>query len=114
MTTNEKIELLAGALALAEEAAQAVKDTPDSGTCNFDTPYFRPGALRSATIEAAADLAGVDVHIHDLWGSRAAFVEVATRGQAYLRTRMAEAGYQALKAALEPFGFAVSVYYAMD
>lgn len=103
-----KLTLLTEALKAAKEVAQALKDTEDSGTCNFDQPILY--GVREAILKEAAEAAGVDYYKTKRYGRVCYLLGSIMEGQANRRTRMAEAAYKTLKAA----GFEVSMYYAID
>jgi hypothetical protein len=110
--TEATRELLANAFADAWMAADtaAEQDSDDSGTCNLDTPVYRPEpAVRNSVIEQAARAAGVRISISEWFGRRAVFLYVTT-GQGACRTRAAQAACCALEAA----GLRATVYYQMD
>jgi len=103
-------EQLAQAFTAAREAALALADTEDGGTCNLDTPVVFLPHVPKARVEAAAALAGICVH-HDTWLGRACwFVYTPLNGQANRRNRMAEAATKALKDA----GLNATTYLQMD
>lgn len=88
--------------------AEGTRNKDDGGTCNFDTPIIHLPRVRKEKIKEIAEKAGVELYKWDsgtyhicgdfLWG------------QAYLRTRMAEA----FEKSLADKGYDTYVYYAMD
>lgn len=109
--TSDKVLRLSEALKRANEAALLVKDTEDTGSCNFDSPVIRLPRWKDYEIKQACELAGVQIgdQLSGYWkGYR--FVSTAMYGQAYCRTKMAEAAKRHLSAD----GYDVSMYYQMD
>ena len=96
-------------LRAAAEAAQEKANTPDDGTCNFDSAVFFPGQLRTKDIQEAADEAEVRISVRQWLGARCVFLHVG-HGQAARNTAMAEAAAKVL----ENGGLRASVYYQMD
>ena len=89
----------------------SVKDTEDTGTCNFDSPVIRLPRWKDYEVKQACELAGVQIggQLSGWWrGYR--FVSTAMYGQAYCRTKMAETA----KMHLEADGYDVSMYYQID
>ena len=80
----------------------------DGGTCNFDTVVLKTKGV------PAKLLSGLDIKIDRITGERFwkgfSFIFFDVRGQANLRTRMAEAAYNTLKG----LGYDVNMYYQMD
>jgi hypothetical protein len=98
---------LVEAFKAAKQAAQAVVDTDDGGTCNFDAPFLR--LRKSKVVEDAANEAGIGVTHGEYLGRKGYFIEVM-EGQANRRTKMASEARKALQA----LGFEVNWYSAMD
>ncbi len=106
-----KIEKLAAALAAAKNASQALRNSGDGGTCNFDTAVFflRQNGLTEKVIKEASALSGVTVDVRRWMKLKCAFVEIG-EGQGSRRTTMAEAACEALKDS----GVEATMYYHMD
>lgn len=95
----------------AQKAADAVTDLEDGGTCNFDSVCVYLGrntkALREGLSRLEFRVCKVDAGAY--W-SGWYFVGLKLKGQAALRTRMAEAGEKSLKES----GWSTRVYYEVD
>lgn len=100
--------------AAAAEAADPGE--PDGGTCNMDTPAFTIDRVRSSTIEAAAEAAGVPVtEFKWFGGKRWWWLRVPLRGQGNRRTTMMEAAQRVLdEAAKSVPGMRACGYCQMD
>lgn len=110
-TLTPRQKQLASALAAAKQAAVDVEPGDDGGSANLDTAFLhaQPG-LRTDAVRRAAAAAGVAVG--DRWRSRwwNGWMVHVEKGQGAMRTRMAEAAAEALRAA----GESASVYYQVD
>lgn len=106
ITTLKQLAALEAAVKAASEAALHYSNTEDGGTCNFDTCYIRisiPKRLRDRS----------QLHFMQGWGlyrDSWNISELPTHGQGNMRTRMAEAAAQSLRAA----GYNATVRYEMD
>lgn len=109
MATKTQINDLAQALKEAYSRAQEVS-IEDGGTCNFDTPQLILTGWREAEIREAFDAAGLRCYIQKSGKSHVVDVMDCTKGQGDLRTEMAEAARDSLKAS----GYEAYVYYQMD
>lgn len=109
--TSDKVINLVEALKKANEAALTVSDTDDGGSCNFDSPVIRLPRWKDYEIKQAIELSGVDISDQlSGWWKGYRFVSTTMHGQAYRRTKMAEAAKKSLAAD----GYDVSMYYQMD
>lgn len=106
ITTLKELAALEAAVKVASEAALESRDTEDGGTCNFDTCYVRikiPKRLRDKS----------QLHFMQGWGlyrDSWSINELPTHGQGNMRTRMAEAAAESLRAA----GYNATVRYEID
>lgn len=109
---NEKIQKLAEALKKADQEAKKLSETPDDGSCNFDSPVIRLPRWKESEVKEASELSGVEIGdmLSSKWWRGCRFVSTAKYGQAGRRTVMSEAAYNSLKAD----GYDVSMYYQMD
>ena len=93
-----EIDKLAQALRESCNAATQAEPGDDDGSCNLDQPVIRiPGAKGSATIRAAAQLAGVEVDCFEWIGGSWFFVRCPLSGMAEKRSRMAIAASRVLE-----------------
>ena len=109
MATKTQINNLSQALKKAYSCAQKVS-IEDGGTCNFDTPQLILTGWRESEIKEAFDAAGLRCYIQKSGKSYVVDVIGCTNGQGDLRTEMAEAARESLKAD----GYEAYVYYQMD
>jgi len=121
MKANEKqqaVFLLTQGLLESRQAAFALRNTPDNGTCCLDLPIFYVKGLSNAVVQRCAEAAGVRI---DLRSTRESpwFVINCHTGQAGRRTLMCEAFQKELKkleAPLAELGVKLlsSVHYVID
>jgi hypothetical protein len=92
-------EQLAQMFREAQEAADAVKETEDGGTCNLDTVAFMPGR---SIVRLKKAFAILDWHFSgSTWlGSKIYFSGLHFSGQGNRRARMAKAAYEYIRTAL--------------
>jgi hypothetical protein len=92
---------IAECLRAARFAAEAIDNTDDGGTCNFDSPAFRIPRVSEKLIQEAAALAGVDCCSFQ-WFARKRWYWVHgsfLRGQGNWRSRTSHAATKALREA---------------
>ena len=108
---NSRTHELAGVFMGAKAAAQNADPGPDhdGGTANLDSVLVRLRHTHAATIEAAADLAGLTV-VRSHRGSGAWTLCGLAEGQADRRTRMVEAAAAYLRTA----GYSAAIWYVID
>lgn len=115
-TTTIKAQLAELFRRAGAAAELAGSNDEDGGTCNLDTPAFRVERMRKATIERAAQAAGLTVTEFDWFGGRRWFwLHTPTFGQGNRRARMAQAAAHVLREAEGDIpGFRASLYCQMD
>lgn len=96
--TQQRIAALAQCFQAAKDAATAIDNREDGGTCNRDHPAFRIKSVRTSTVLEAASKAGVNVWEFRWFGSRRWFgLGGFLDGQGNCRARMAAAATDALE-----------------
>lgn len=109
----EKYRPLIQAIEQASEAADAIRDGDDGGTCNFDDPALKvPDGMTFQQVKACAMAAGINAI---RWkpvknGPIFAILSVKVHGQGNLRTEGAEAAHDVLNG----LGYDCTMYYEMD
>ena len=104
-------EAIKQAAAYAKAAADFEGWDDMQGCCNFDAPMLPAKGMTKAQAAEIEKLSGVRNWISSGgWFGRRLMISGALEGQAYRRTKMAEA----MKKHLEAAGFEVSMYYQMD
>lgn len=104
-------EHLRASLVRAQAAANEHRAVDDAGSCNFDTAVLSFPRMRAATVEQAAEGSGVRLSkIDGAWWRGCYFVFINSSGQAYRRTKMAEAA----AASLAADGYDTRMYYQLD
>lgn len=112
----ENVSLSGRYLKLSEDlkaahcAADAFKDGPDDGTCNFDAMYISLPGWNKPRIRAAAKQADLMVSIAHVFHHKVYMFQPPHGGQGERRTKQAEAMYELMKSR----GYEASVYYRMD
>jgi hypothetical protein len=108
--TPPSIETITLAFKASLEAAKALADTEDSGTCNFDCAVVRPGRY-SRRFQVAAKAAGVRLLSFTWFGRTAYGVQPPFyQGDANRRCRIAKA----MTAAIRANGVHASTYQKVD
>jgi hypothetical protein len=99
-------------LKLAIEAANAVENRDDGGSCNFDSIALKPPSpSKKKFFEAAIQEAGLNAWYADERPWKGNFmVSPPNGGQAAYRTRQVEA----MKKVLKEKGYEVTIYYQAD
>ena len=96
--------------AAAAHGLEVARNTPDGGTCNFDSVSVYLKGWNGKKIQQAAKAAGVACFERNLWGSRSWCFAARGAGQADANTAAAEAMRDYLKEA----GYETGMYYQMD
>ncbi len=101
---------IAEAIKKAAEVAGKLIDTPDTGTCNFDSCFLRVPGMRKDKAEAIEEFSGVRCDLRDtkMYG-RVLMIGIGS-GQANRNTVMAECAHKFLTG----MGFNAGMYYQMD
>lgn len=102
-------QALIDAFKAADKAARDAEPAEDGGSCNFDTPVIKLPRVRATLVHECAADAGIRVS-PAYYGAGRWLVHVYAPGQAYKRTKTAEAARDALQAA----GFDAAVDYRLD
>lgn len=101
-TAKVTAESIAKCLRAAREAAEAITNTEDGGTCNFDSPAFRIERVPNKLIQEAAALAGVSCDDFTWFRTRWYWVHGSfLKGQGNWRSRTSVAATKALREAAE-------------
>lgn len=96
--------------AAAAHGLEVARNTPDGGTCNFDSVSVYLKGWNGKKVRQAAQAAGVACFEWNLWGSRSWCFAARGAGQADANTAAAEAMRDYLKEA----GYETGMYYQMD
>jgi len=112
LALQNKVSPLVEALLKAKQAACEKADTPDGGTCNFDSVLIRLDGWTKEELNEAVKLSGVPFSKKITSGFYKGyyFVHTPKQGQANCRTTMAEAAERVLK----NYGFRTNMYYQVD
>lgn len=99
---------LEAAICRAEQAARKYENIADDGTCNFDSPIIMlpKGTSKKKLAEFDRKVEKLDYGFWKGWYE----IHIPLSGQAYRRTKMAEAAAESLK----NDGYDAAVYYMMD
>lgn len=108
--TGKYAQLAKDLKAAAASGLAVARNTPDGGTCNFDSAALYLKGWNGKKIRQAAAAAGVACFEWNLWGSRSWCFAVRGAGQADANTAASEAMRDHLKAA----GYEASMYYQVD
>ena len=108
--TGKYAKLAEDLKAAAASGLAVARNTPDGGTCNFDSVSVYLKGWNGKKIQQAAKAAGVGCSEWNLWSSKSWVFPIRGAGQADANTAAAEAMRDYLKEA----GYEVGMYYHMD